>query len=124
MSPVNPIAPVLRLNAEFKSRWPRTVRPVLAPVVTGVLHLSKFSFPPASRAVFPIVAGLWTTGDGVRSLRRLFTYSDSNSNSSEGGDGGSSWSERAADNTCNAVISSFYRCMKDDSGVEYKLSCW
>ena len=41
------------------------------------------------------------TGDGVRCRRRDFTYSDSNSNSSEGG---SSDMDRAECNACNAVI--------------------
>ena len=44
-------------------------------------------------------------GEGVRCRRRDFTYSDSNSNSSEGG---SSGMDRADDSACNAVISLFY----------------
>ena len=52
--------------------------------------------------------GLWIMGEGVRCcLRRDFMYSDSNWNSSEGGDGGSSSScseRRAEERAWRAVI--------------------
>ena len=119
---VNDMALTLRLNPEFTSLAPNTVRPACAPNVTGVLYRSKFSFPDiCGYAVVVVVVGggcvgLWIMGEGVRCcLRRDFMYSDSNWNSSEGGEGGSSsWRERRAEERAwRAVISNSCGCYSD-----------
>jgi hypothetical protein len=80
----------------------RAVRPAEEPRVTGVLHREGSSLSREGlcrREACGLVMGL-----GVRSLRRDFTYSDSNWKSSEGGEGGSSWRERAEDRVRRAVM--------------------
>jgi hypothetical protein len=89
----------LLASPEFKSLWPRIVRPACGPTVTGVFHRSMFSFSLIAWLSTVLFCG---PGLGVRCcLRRLRTYSDSNWKSSEGG---SSFKDNAEESFDNAVI--------------------